>query len=117
IVLQRWSDDREWIGRAAVQLFVRLEGCHDHPVERKEHDNHQHDQGDVYRHPTARHRLQEIHPAGIPILILFFHLSSPRCQARRCNPKYENVMDASRKGIIMMANAEPSPSAPPEMAL
>ena len=38
------------------------------------------------------------------------HRSSPPCcQARRCRPKYENMMAPSRNGIIAVAMAAPSP--------
>ena len=45
------------------------------------------------------------------------HLSLPPCcQARRCRPKYETMIAASRNGTIAVAIAAPSPRLPPEIA-
>src|SRR3546814_17576980 len=67
---------------------------------------HENAQRNIDSDPPARDGLQIIHSLLLKILlIIFFHLSSPRCQALRCSPKYENMMAASRTGIIMMASA------------
>src|SRR5690606_32611098 len=95
---------------------VRLDGRHGHPVEGKQQHEKENGQRYVDDHPSARQCLQIVHPLLVEALVLYFHQSSPRCQARRCRPKYENMMAASRKGIIMMASAAPSPREPPGMA-
>src|SRR3546814_429325 len=98
-------DDPKRIG-TAEHFLVRLESRHGHPVKREKQHKHENAQRNIDSDPPARDGLQIIHALLLKILlIIFFHLSSPRCQALRCSPKYENMMAASRKGIIMMASA------------
>src|SRR4051794_30523650 len=112
-MLERGPHDPERVGGFRYQLLIGLQRGHHHPVEREEEHEQEYAERHVQGHPSPWQGLQVFHAEA---LLLVAHLSPPPCcQARRCSPKYENRIAASRKGIIRVASAAPSPRAPPGM--
>src|SRR5439155_11385281 len=116
-VRERRAMNPERVALARQQLLVRLERRDHHPIERKQQHEQKHAERQPQREEPARRRLQVAHSLRVDRRLAPAHLLSPPCcHARRCNPKYENRIAASKNGTMAVAIAAPSPKLPPGMA-
>ena len=115
-------DHPERIAFARQQFLVRLERRDHHPVEREQQHDQEHRQGQPDGDEPARQRHEIVHAlrVGRPPAWRCWraHLvrPAPCCHARRCRPKYDTRIAASRNGTIAVAIAAPSPRLPPGIA-